>query len=491
MTQSAIPKAAVGRDEWIFIGLAAFLAFAVHWHFRLSGFGEQDAARLATDALDWHFNGPLDLAKVDYRLRTSPLYIQGLKLALDSGLSLRSLPRFMNGFSVLSSSACLVGLHLLFRQLATPAIAATATFVYSLTPCFWLGSIYGMPTMPALTLLVFSALAFGEAADQASLRSPRFGGFLALSALLAALAFSLKADIALSSGVLLLPLIARDRLRPALLACIPLIVGIGTLFTLSYANHLALPAVEAAKGDGNAPPGFFESWSARFPFKWSLLVDPKNNAPITHAVGSVLFVLCVLALLHGALGDRKRRFLALGAAIWGLVPLLFWGFKIGNSARHNLPAFPPLVFLAVSMLFELAQNRARRAWISIATLLAVGQLDRTGNNVVTPPVDLLRATEQVRYATKTVHTRAREFIGSPHPKKAFLEDYLFPYAEFEAWAADKTPTLTEDLATRKAFSDGPNRETLILSTSGTRDAKTQARRLRRQGFKVISLQFSL
>ncbi|HET7546032.1 MAG TPA: hypothetical protein VFK05_39455 [Polyangiaceae bacterium] len=490
MTQSATPGTAITRDEAIFIALGAFLAFALHWHFRLSGFGEQDAARLATDAINWHFVGPLDMANVDYRLRTSPLYIHALKFALDRGLSVRSLPAFMNGFAVLASSAGVVGLYLLFRRLSTPAIAAAATFVYSFTPCFWLGSVYGMPTLPALTLLVFSALAFDEAAAQDNLRSPRFAAFLGLSALLAALAFSLKADMALSSGVLLMPLIARDRLRPALLACIPLIVGIGTLFTLSYANQLASPAVEA--GHGAELGGFWQSWSARFPFKWSLLVDPRNNAPITHAAGTLLFALCLLALFHGALGDRKRRWLTLGVAIWGLVPLLFWGFKVGNSARHNLPAFPPLVFLAISMLFQLVENQTRRAWALIALLLAAGQLDRTGGNVVTPPVDVLHATELVKYATKRVHRKAREFLSSPHPKKAFVEtEYLFPYAEFEAWAAAETPTLSENLETRKSFSDGPNRETLVLLTSGAREAKTEARRLRRHGFKVISLQFSL
>ncbi len=219
---------------------------------------------------------------------------------------MRSLPQFMNGLSVLASSACMVGLYLLFRQLSTPAIAAAATLVYSFTPCFWLGSVYGMPTLPALTLLVFSALAFGKAADQPRLRSLGFAAFFALSALLAALAFSIKADMALSSGALLLALVARGRLRPVLLAGIVLIVGMGTLFTVLYARHVALPVVVAAPKDTHAVGGFLDSWNGRFPFKWSLLIDPKNNAPITHAAGTLLFVVCVLALLQGALGNKRR-----------------------------------------------------------------------------------------------------------------------------------------------------------------------------------------
>jgi len=492
MIQSATPGAAFGRYEWLWIALGALAAFWLHWHFRISGFGEQDAARLATDAINWHFERSIDMTKVDYRLHTSPLYIHGMKLLLDHGLRLGSLPSFINGLSVLASSACMVGLYLLFRQLSTPAIAAAATIVYSLTPCFWLGSVYGMPTLPALTLLVFSALAFGKAADQSSLRSARFAGFLVLSTLLAALAFALKADMALSSGALLLVLIARDRLRPALLACIVLIVAFGTLFTIGYARHLSVPVVEAAVSSTHAVGGFLESWNGRFPFKWSLLIDPKNNAPITHATGTLLFAVCVLALLQGALGNRRTRWITLGAAAWGLAPMLFWGMKPGNSARHNLPAFPPLVFLAVAMLFQLVDQRARRAWILIVMLLALGQMDLTGDNSVTPRANILEATERIEDGTGTAHEKARKFMRSPNPKKAFIEtEYLFPYAEFEAWAAAKAPSLNEKRDSQKTIGDGPERETRVLLTGSARTARTQAQRLRSEGFDVISLQFSL
>jgi hypothetical protein len=492
MPHSATPGAAFGRYEWIFIALGALAAFWLHWHFKMSGFGEQDAGRLATDAINWHFEGSIDMTKVDYRLHTSPLYIRAMKFALDHGLRVRSLPLFMNGASVVASSACMVGLYLLFRQLSTPAIAAAATIVYSLTPCFWLGSVYGMPTLPALTLLVFSALAFGKAADEQQLKSPRFIGFIALSALLAALAFSIKADMALSSGALLLALIARGRLRPTLLACIVLIVGFGTLFTIGYARHLALPVVEAAPKDTHAVGGFLESWNGRFPFKWSLLIDPKNNAPITHASGTLLFAVCLLALLQGALGNKRRRWITFGAAAWGLGPMLFWGLKPGNSARHNLPAFPPLIFLAVSMLFQLVDQRARRAWILIVMLLALGQMDLTGNNSVTPRADVLLATEQVENSTSSLHARAREFMTSANPKKALIEsEYLLSYSEFEAWAAAKTPSLREKRNAQKTIGDGPDRETRVLVVGSPKVARERAQSLRSQGFDVFSLQFSL
>jgi len=480
------------RYEWLFVALAALAAFWLHWHFQLSGFGEQDAARLACDAIHWHFEGTIDMTQVDYRLHTSPLYLHTLKRALDLGLRVRSLPLFMNGLSVLASSACLVGLYLLFRRLSTPAIAAASTIVYSLTPCFWLGSVYGMPTLPALTLLVFSALAFGKAADQPRLRSLRFAGFLALSALLTALSFSLKADMALSSGALLLALVARDRLRPALLAWLVLIVGLGTLFTIAYAHHVALPVVEAARKETHAVGGFVESWNDRFPFKWSLLINPANNATITHASGTLLFAVCVLALLQGVVGNKGQRWLTFGAAAWGLPAMLFWGLKPGNSARHNLPAFPPLVFLAVLMLFRLVGNRAPRAWILIVMLLAVGQMDTTGRDSVTPNVDLLDATEHVAHFSDGLHERTRAFMASPNPKKALIErDFLLAYVQFEAWAAAEAPVLRERTRTQTRFTDGKERETRVLVTGSPSAAKSKAQSLRSQGFDVFSLQYKL
>src|SRR5450432_293612 len=200
-------QAAPSRQEKIALALSAFIALLVHWHFRLSGFGEQDAARLAGDAIHWHENHEILMAKVDYRLRTSPLYIHSLKLALDHRLPIRALPWLMNGVSVALSSVCLVGLYFLFRRLSSPRVAAAATFMYALTPCFWLGSVYGMPTLPSLTFWVFATLAFARATDEPDWRDHHFYGFMALALLLASIAFALKADMALSSGALLTVLI--------------------------------------------------------------------------------------------------------------------------------------------------------------------------------------------------------------------------------------------------------------------------------------------
>lgn len=483
------PTSKPSRRELIFVAAGAVAAFIAHWCFRLSGFGEQDAARLAGDAIHWHASRAIYMDQVDYRLRTSPLYIQSLKLALDHGLPIRALPGLMNGASVLLSSACSVGLYFLFRRLSNAKVAALATVLYGLTPCFWLGSVYGMPTLPSLTFWVFAVLAFARATDEPKLNSEPFAAYLSLSLVLTCIAIALKADMALCGGALITVLLLERRARPVLLAGAGAIVIIGAAFALLYAKHLAAPVVVVNPDSVNTLRGFLHEWSTRFPFQWSLLIDPKNNAPITHASGTLLFGLILIALAHGLVSGRESARRTLALSIWGWTPLLFWGLKPGNSARHNLPAFAPLVLLAAGFVFRLAEQKPRRAWLLAALLSGLALFDTSGPNSVTPNVNVLTATHNVEFSTSALHQRARAFAALNSPKKAIIEsDYLLDYSEFEVWAAAKKPVLR---AEQSAILDGPDHETRIYKVAGQRDARTLAQRLRREGWDVFSVQYSL
>lgn len=493
--ESAVPEAEPTaaskptRRELLLVAAGALVAFIAHWCFRLSGFGEQDAARLAGDAIHWHARRAIYMDQVDYRLRTSPLYIQCLKLALDHGLPIRALPGLMNGASVLFSSACSVGLDFLFRRFSNTKIAALATVLYGLTPCFWLGSVYGMPTLPSLTFWAFAVLAFARATDEPKLNSEPFAAYLSLSLVLTCIAIALKADMALCGGALFTVLLLKRRARPALLACAGAIVVLGSAFALLYAKHLAAPVATVNPDSVNTLSGFLHDWSTRFPFQWSLLIDPKNNAPITHASGTLLFALILIALAHGVVSGRESARRTLALAVWGLAPLLFWGLKPGNSARHNLPAFAPLVLLAASFLFQLAQHRPRRAWLLAGLLSGLALFDTSGFNSVTPCVNVLTATHNVEFSTSALHRRARAFATSSSPKKAIIEsEYLIDYSEFEVWAAAKEPVLHIE---RSSILDGPDHETRIYRVTGQRDARTVAQGLRREGWDVFSVQYSL
>ncbi len=477
------------REQWLLL-FGAMLSLIVHAGFRFAGFGEQDAARLAMDAVHWHAERVIYMADVDYRLRTSPLYIHALRIALDHGLAIRLLPRVINWASVIASSVCSVGMYLLFRRFTNAAVAAAATVIYALTPCFWLGSVYGMPTLPALTCWIFATLAFARATDEGNIASRPALAYLGLSAVLAALALALKADMALSAGALLAVLLLEDRLDKKFLAAAVGIVVLAVGFNVVYSGHLASPAPPTVDPEGTSNlHGFVANWTQRFPFKWAYLVDPKNNICITHAVGSVLFVLVVLALFHGVVTGGKHTRLTLALAAWGLPAIVFWGLKSGNSARHNLPAFPGLVLLATLLLFTITSFDKRKAWLLIALLGGFSLLDETGGNSVAPKTNLLTTSELVEGSSNSLHRRAREFMHGPNPKKAIIEaNYLIAYTEFEVWAAAKAPVHRDGHP--RAVVDGDH-ETRVYQVGNARSAREIAQSLRRDGWDVFSVQFPL
>jgi hypothetical protein len=159
------------RSELLWVALFAGLSLWVHAKYRLSGFGERDAARLGRDAIVWHLKNEITSIESGYRMHTSPGYIHLLKFVMDHGLKIKKLPAFMNSLSVALGTACAVALYALFRQFSAPRYAGLAVLMYLMTPGFWLGSIYGMPTIPALCGFTLSVLWFVRASRLRTLRS--------------------------------------------------------------------------------------------------------------------------------------------------------------------------------------------------------------------------------------------------------------------------------------------------------------------------------
>ena len=72
------------RYEWpILIALVA-VSLWLHAGSMIEGFGEPDTARYGVLAEEWHTTGQIH--SYSYHLRTSPLYLHGLKLLLDAGM---------------------------------------------------------------------------------------------------------------------------------------------------------------------------------------------------------------------------------------------------------------------------------------------------------------------------------------------------------------------------------------------------------------------
>ncbi len=467
------------RREIALLVLLALLSIGVHARFKVSGWGETDAARLARDAIGWHIRGYVTDDSGAYTQRTSTLYLQFEKTLLDHGLPARDLPRFMNWFSVVLGTACSLALYALFRALVGPPKAAAAAIVHALTPGFWLGNVYGMPTVPGLFFFVLGVLAFLYASRLSRFRSSRFALLVASAWLCLFLAMGFKADLALSAGAFLAVALARPGRRvPLAIAAAGIVLG-ATAATVIYRRLL----LEGPPGPGTV--SFLKSWNEQFPFKAAALLTDSNNTTIVRAAGGLLFGVIILALIHGLVSGGALRRGALLAALWGLPPIIVWGFQFDDSARHNVPGFPPLVLCATIFLFYIAGNEPYRAALLIASLMVVSYFSNTsGNGSIVPQSNLIALSEKVEGLTADFHARARELARDPSPKRLILYSSEDPYVQFEVLARATRPKLEMNDLWR--LTDG-DQVTDFFFTRDPRATRAVARQYKRDGFTVLSL----
>jgi hypothetical protein len=458
------------------------LSIAVHHRYTVTGLGETDAARLARDSISWHLRGYMTGDSGSYTQRTSLLYLQLEKVLLDHGLSIGGLPRAMNWLSTVLGTACSVALYALFRALTEPRKALAATLIHALTPGFWLGNIYGMPTVPGLCFFVLALLAFLHASHSSGLGSLGFWILSLASFLGLFVALGFKADLALSCGAFLAVALARPGRRIPLTLAAAAIVGGATAGIVLYRRLI----VTGSPGANTA--SFLKEWNEHFPFRANALLTDANNTTIVRCAGGVLFSVIVLALIHGLVSGGALRRGVLLAALWGLPPILFWGFQFDNSARHNVPAFPPLVLCATLFLFHSVGDQPRRAAALIALLMSASYLSNTwGNGSIVPQSNLLALSEKVEALTQGFHEKARELSADPSPKRLVLYSSEDPYLLFEVMARAKQPrleTLAEDDLWQ--LTDGPQ-VTRFFFSRNRGATRAVARRHEQRGFTVLSM----
>lgn len=418
------------RREAVILVLALAAYVAVHTAYLVPGFGEQDGARLAVDAAEWHESGKIGLDTTDYRMRTSPLYIHGLKRALDFGLPIGALPRFMDWVSLAFSAMGLLAAYLLFRQLGGRTTAALACGLLTLAPAFWLSGIYGMAHGPALDVWLCALLCFSTSMnDETSER--RFRVLAIVSGLLAFVALGLKADLVLNG--LAFPGLAfvRRRLtwKRGAVGCAIVVIGLG--LQILYSKSVVTAGLTRPHSPGQTVAERLES---HIPFTWDALSDRVGFGAITHAPGPFLFAVALFALF-AHLASRERFRLGLFAAAWGLPIVMFWGLMIGNSARHNISALPPLVLLVASLVVHAAGAPARAAALTAAVAFINYFSDTEGHpsgfGTVMPKSNLIQLSVDVAAGTTAIEAWARGFGRLSVPQRAMVARSSLPFAVFE------------------------------------------------------------
>jgi hypothetical protein len=473
------PASRLLRSEIFWVAVFAALSIFIHAKYRLTGLGEQDAARLARDAVVWHLKKELWLSESTYRMRTSAGYLHLVRLALDHGLRIGRVPKLMNWASVIFGTAAAISLYALFRQFSAPRYAAVAVFLYEMTPGFWLGNVYGMPTIPALCVFTLSVLLFVRATRLPELRSAWLPALIMGSFVCLFAAVSFKADISLCTGVFVIAaLIARGRRLPML--ALASFVVLGSVYANSrYANAL----LTLAPSEHPSTSEFLKDWNTRIPFKQSALFDANNSGTIMHCVGALLFCVLIIALLAALVAGGRRSWVAVSALTWAVPPIFFWALSFGNNARHNVFGMAPLFLVVSHFLFQLVDERALRAVVLTLCLAGLSYFsDTRSHGSISPGTNLAQVAEDLQASTQAIHNRSRELAANPSDKRMVVgNSVLIPYLSFEIFAAAKTPVLVNAYE----LHDGP-RVTLFADNTGRHQRSENERHYRGEGFTFLS-----
>jgi hypothetical protein len=398
------------------LGLMLF-ALAVHLPARLGElYGEPDVARLVNSALLWTRAGVRTEALSQYLYYTSPAYICLVRRLLPGTFgSLAPAASALNLINLIVAVIVPVPLYLLFRRMAGEPAALIATLLLIVVPAFWQGGLYGFPTLPAVLLMVVTAWLFDRwlTGDAGRAGAATFVGcVICLTG-----AIVLKADVYLSSVALWGLLLYRGRWSWRNVALLALIeaVPVAVLYAVARGLLQASPGALAYAG----------TWTRTFP------AEPEPAFTRWHAVQLVKsFGLLTLPLFAVALVlmMRTRRY-ALSALLlaWAALPVGFWFFRPGDSARHHLQATVP-VALGVGVL--LARLRAPWRYVALAVLVAVNywafapspSTVRTSGNLIASGRLTARWVAQDQRL-------ARVFADHAEPRAAFLGTFTNPYVE--------------------------------------------------------------
>jgi len=413
----------MSRSGLLVLCLLVLASIGLHGLFVIRGLGEQDAGRLINQAASWQKMGVFPDPDA-YTRRVSPGYLHLLRAAIDWGLPVADLPALMNWANVIVGSLALIPMFLLWRDLVGQSAAAAATLLYAATPTFWLANIYGMPHLPALALFLLSLLLFTRALRRTGWR---YLLRIAAASVCMVVACIMKADIVMCSGALLGILLLERRcgLRNLLAAAALPIVGVA--LTLVYAK-LAIPT---AASTAQSAVG----WSKRFPFDARALYDVQQMGIMVFSVGPVFFAALAASAVFCAVRKKHRRVLLL-AALWALPPMLFWGLKLGNSARHMTAAYcGAFVLIGVaSSVFGKARSRA-------AAVALLGVLNYfcfvPKSSTVIPSPRLFESAVLLQEKVEHLHAKGREFAEFDADKKLLLGGWSNAYPMFEVIANAK------------------------------------------------------
>ena len=408
----------IKKQELLVLATCVGLSIIIHRIFMVSGFAEPDAARLALLAAEWQQTGTF--STYSYVLRTSPLYLHMIKIILELGVPLKTLPAVMNWGNVLFGSLSLIPLFFLWRILLNRHVAVIACFLFSFTPTFWLANICGMPHLPSFFFFITALLLFGLAL----LRSNKNRiALLVVSFILAIISATLKADIILCFAAffgLTFYFGALNRRNIVLSVLVPVSA---LIVVVVYTKMITPPLVSF--GDSAT------EWANKYPFTIHSLLSRENSLILANSAGKFLFSVAILSIAYCIIWRTHLRSLLL-ILVWALPPILFWGLKYGNSARHLMASYSVLMFLVAIIIVTLIEKKRMQILLIALLLTSNYWISPSEGGLGSPTSQLHRLTVSIHAFSDYRHRVSSAFADVEVDQKLYVGAPTIPYIVWES-----------------------------------------------------------
>jgi hypothetical protein len=373
--------------------------------------GESDSVAFVTDALLWVKGGIRSNLVSEYRYYTSPGYIWLVTRLLPdaSSATVAAAATVMNRINVAMSALIVVPFFLVARRLIGARAAAMATLLVSFVPTFWQGGEYGFPTLPAEFFLLWAIWGFDRwlASERPRRHDAWWLVFVEMCLLVTVL---LKVDVYLGA-VALWGLLALRRCFTWSNAMLLVVIGVVPV-ALSYAYSSALLVNSASTAT------YVGAWETKFPLDPTQALSWSHLLQLAKSMGVFTLPLFVVALAW--LVKDRRALLAALLAAWAATPVLFWYFRVGDSARHHVPASVP-VALGVATLLAALPVRAIGRYAALALLVAVNYatFPPSANTAITSG-RLIGSGERLAATLAYYYRPARELAGEDVEREAYV-----------------------------------------------------------------------
>lgn len=140
---------------------------------------------------------------------------------------------------------------------------------------------------------------------------------------------------------------------------------------------------------------------------------------------------------------------------WALPLLLFWSLKIGNSARHMMAGFCPLMFVGALTAVETLRNPKIR-WPVLLVILAGNFFISPKGGTISPTANLIELNRIVEDFAFVRHTFAKAFAELVDVEnKLYIGSTTLAYVEFESFVlADSYQVLNVEPKIYRVVNDG-------------------------------------